>query len=155
MADEPDPPRRYFQLKPKEFELLNDPPAAFTPQAHKLDPDVAGRRIDVREIYKQANMPGPVLQKTRAPMANDVHAILADNLARANAAGLNTLAPKPRRRSRRTRDYFLVVIPLNAFFGFAAFGPYANAVSFAYGLGGMILSTVALTWVMFFIVDDY
>ena len=39
MADEPDPPRRHYQLKPKEFELLNDPPAAFSPQAHKQDPN--------------------------------------------------------------------------------------------------------------------
>ena len=155
MADEQDPPRKFYQLKPKEFELLNDPPSAFAPQARKADPAVEGRPIDVREIYQQANTAGPVLQKSRPPIANDVHAILADNLARANAAGLNTLAPKPKRRSRRTRDYFLVMIPLNAFLGFAAVGPYANAVTFVYGLAGMILFSIALTWVMFFIVDDY
>jgi hypothetical protein len=155
MVDEPDPPRKHYQLKPKEFELLNDPPSAFTPQGHKPDPQIEGQPIDVREIYQQAQTPGPVLQKSRVPMANDVHAILAENLARANAAGLNTLKPKPKRRSRRTRDYFLMIVPLNAFFGFAAFGPYANPVTFVYGIGGMALSTVAVTWVMFFIVEDY
>jgi hypothetical protein len=155
MADEPDPPRKFYELKPKEFELLNGPVSAFTPQARPTESTEETRRIDVRELYKQANTPGPILQKSRPPMVNEVHAILADNLARANAAGLNTLAPKPKRRSRRMRDYLLVMIPLNAFFGFAAFGPYANAVSFVYGLGGMAFSTVAVTWVMFFIVEDY
>src|SRR5262245_17975095 len=121
MAEEPDPPRKFYQLKPREFELLNDPPSAFVPLGHKPDPDHHTRKIDVREIYEQARTPGPVLAKVHKPLANDVHVILHDNHARANAAGLNELTPKPRRRSRRNRDYFLLLIPLDAFFAFMAF----------------------------------
>ena len=112
--------------------------------------------IDVHELYTQAATPGPVLAiGEKVSAKNEVHVILKDNLNRANAAGLNDLAPKPKRRSRRTRDYLFVVIPLNAFFGFAAFGPYANPVTFVYGIAGMIFSTVGITWVMFFVMDDY
>ena len=70
-------------------------------------------------------------------------------------ADLDELTPRPRRISRRKRDYWIVLIPLNAFFGFFAFGPYRNPMTFAFGVGGMIIVTVGLTWVMWFIMDDY
>ena len=84
-----------------------------------------------------------------------MHAILQDNLAHANAAGLNTLTYKRKRRSRRTRDYFLVTISLDTLFGFLAFGPYSNVVIMAYSIAGIILTTLGLWWVMFFVMDDY
>ena len=155
MPDEPDPPRKFYQLKPREFERVNEPPGAFVPQAHKAEPDQPSRPVEIGELYRQAQTPGPLLAKTHAVTSNEVHTILRDNLTRANAAGLNELKPQPKRRSRRTRDYFLVLIALNAFFAFAAFGPYANAITLAYGIAGMIFTTLGLTWVMFFIMDDY
>jgi hypothetical protein len=81
--------------------------------------------------------------------------VLRANLAHANAAGLNDLALKPKRRSRRKRDYWLLLVPINAFFAFWAFGPWANIMTFAYGVGGIILFTGSLTWVMFGVLDDY
>jgi hypothetical protein len=155
MADESDPRRKYYQLKPREFELLNDPPSAFSPHGHKARPQQT-EKIEVLDLYQQARTPGPVLgpvQKTAEK--NEVHVILHDNLSRANAAGLNTLVPKLKRKSRRKRDFFVVLIPLLAFFTFAAFGPYSNVVMMAYGVAGIIISTLGLTWVMFFVMDDY
>jgi hypothetical protein len=159
MADDSDPPRVYYQLKPREFERVNAPavsPAPADPSAAVvpgLDPSA---KIEVRDLLAQAAVPGPVLtQGEKVGVANEIHGILKENLNHANAAGFYELAPKPKRRSRRTRDYFLVIVPLNAFFAFAAFGPYANAVSFVYGIAGMIFSTVGITWVMFFVMDDY
>ena len=155
MSDELDPPRKFYQLKPRTFEVANElsapPPAAGMPP----DP-LQSKRIDVRDLYQQAKTPGPVLalgQQTAA--RNEVHVILQDNLAHANAAGLNTLTPKPKRRSKRTRDFFIVVIFLDAFFGYAAFGPYSNVALMAYGVAGIIISTVGLAWVMFGVMDDY
>jgi hypothetical protein len=118
-----------------------------------LDPSA---KIEVRDLLAQAAVPGPVLaQGEKVGVKNEVHGILKENLNIANAAGLNELAPKPKRRSRRTRDFFLVVVPINAFFGFAAFGPYANPVSLSYGIAGIIIATLGLGWVMFFVMDDY
>ena len=155
MADD-DPPRQYYQLKPREFEAVNRP-VSQTPAAADGAQPQANERIDVRDHYQQAKTPGPLLATARAAAArkNDIHVILEDNLAHANAAGLNTLSPKPKRRSRRTRDYFLVMIPLTAFFAYAAFGPYSNVMLMAYGVAGIILSTLGLGWIMFGVMDDY
>ena len=159
MADDSDPPRVYYQLKPREFERVNAPAASSPP----ADPSAAlvpapdpSAKIEVRNLFAQAAVPGPVLaQGEKVGVKNEVHGILKENLNIANAAGLNELAPKPKRRSRRTRDFFLVVVPLDAFFGFAAFGPYANPISMIYGIAGMIFATVGIGWVMFFVMDDY
>lgn len=155
MADEPDPPRKFYQLKPREFEVVNELSSAI-PQGRNHDPAHPIGRIEVRELYQQANTPGPVLPVgAKVVLKNEVHALLDDNLARANAAGLNELTPKPKRRSRRTRDFFAVVIPLDLFFGYAAFGHYSNVAMMAYGVAGIIISTIGLGWVMFFVMDDY
>ena len=154
MADEPDPPRRFYQLKPREFEALNAPVPS-TPAASGT-PAAATGKIDVREIFQQAQTPGPILKPGQSVTAkNEIHQVLEHNLARANAAGLNELAPKPKRASRRKRDYFLVLIPLDIFFACAAFGPYSNVATMAYGVAGIIICTLGLTWIMFFVMDDY
>lgn len=158
MADESDPPRKFYQLKPRPFEQVNAPlsPTPFPSLPVPPAGQIPGGRIDVRDLYEQSRIPGPVLTPSGKEGAkNDVHVILQDNLAHANAAGLNTLTYKRKRRSRRTRDYFLVTISLDALFGFLAFGPYSNVVIMAYSFAGIILTTVGLWWVMFFVMDDY
>ena len=152
MAEELDPPRKYYQLKPREFEVVNDLPSADGTQGDAQQ----SKKIEVRDLYEQARTPGPVLNTTqKVTEKNQIHVILHENLARANAAGLNTLTPKPKRRSRRTRDFFLVLVPLDAFFAYAAFGPHSNVGLMAYGVAGIIIATLGLTWVMFFVMDDY
>lgn len=146
MRDEPDPPRKFYQLKPKEFEAVNPPsslpPADSTPTT-------------VRGHLRAANA-GPLPPRAApASTPNEVHALLQDNHARANAAGLNDVAPFRPRRSRRKRDYWILLLPINAFFGFMAFGPFRNPMTFTYGLAGMIVFTLGLTWVMWFVMDDY
>jgi hypothetical protein len=176
MPDQPDPPRKFYNLKPKEvIERVNDAPAenapAINPPTGNASPepiapaspansglvDWNNKPIDVRELARQAALRGPVLDGTNAPAnrENEVHGVLRDNLERANAAGLNEVELPPPRRSRRTRDYWILFIPVNGFFAFWAFGPYANPMTLAFGVGGMILFSIALTWVMFFIMDDY
>ena len=155
MADEPDPPRKFYQLKPREFEQLNERSPSL-PGAPKSPPSPPGAKIDVRDHYQHARTAGPVLPIHRAAtQKNDVHVILEDNLAQANAGGLNELTPKPRRRSRRTRDYIIVAGSLDAFFAFAAFGPYSNVALMAYGVAGIIICTVGLAWIMFAVMEDY
>ena len=155
MADELDPPRKFYELKPRAFERANEPLPP--PSPHAQPPrEPQNQRIDVRDHYESAKTPGPVLTLgQKIGPKNDVHVILEDNLAHANAAGLNKLAPKRKRRSRRTRDYFVVAIPLNAFFAYVAFGHFSNVMTMAYGVAGIILATLGLAWVMFGVMDDY
>lgn len=172
MADEPDPPRKFYRLKPTEFERVNlarpdqaaapsdaetpTPPDELAASDAPATPEPAAP-IDVRELARTASAGVPLLGGTNeaARRPTDVSTLLRDNLDAANAAGLNQVAPVAKRRSRRRRDYFLVLVPVNAFFAFWAFGPYANAVTFIYGLGGMAFFTAGFSWVMFFIVEDY
>lgn len=158
MPDETDPPRKFYQLKPKAFERLNEAPTppAGEARADARPPDSASGSIDVRDLARQATPEGPLLGAAAAAARdNEVHAMLRENHSAANAAGLNDVQPVPQRRSRRTRDYWRVLLPVNAFFLFCIFGPYANPMTFVYGVAGIILFTIGFTWVMFFIVDDY
>lgn len=162
MADEPDPPRKLYSLKPKEFERVNDviPPPVdrAIPDTANTTPPLPPGAIDVRTLARQAQAPGnlPLLKKHREAGPDiEVHGLLRENLARANAAGANDLSPAPKRKNRRLRDYFLVLIPVNAFFAYFAFGPMANPVTFVYGVAGIAFFSVALTWVMFGIMNKY
>lgn len=157
MRDEADPPRKHYQLRPTTFERVNPlPPPA---------PDIAVSRaptapvdgpIDVTTLARQAMSGGPLLNPPTTPTGlNEVQEMLRDNVTRANAAGINdVVAPAPR-RSRRKRDYWLLIITLNAFFATVAFGPYRNPMTLTYGIAGMIVVTLGLTWVMWFIMEDY
>jgi hypothetical protein len=168
MADDVDPPRKFYGFKPREFDPVNkpvsspenppplpSPPALLSPIASAENP--ASPRVDLRDIIRDAQTSGPVLGRSERAADNDVHAILRDNLARANAAGLNELAPKPRRPSRRKRDYWLLigtVDPLLVFFAISALRS-GNAVLFVYSMAGIGFFTAAVTWVMWFVMDDY
>lgn len=164
MSDESDPPRVFYQLKPREFERVNQPPAETSAQPPApaepvptgLEPAPATDRIEVQDLYRQAATPGPLLPRgTKVVQKNEIHDVLQENLDRANAAGLNTLSPKPKRKSRRLRDFLLLMFTLNGFFAFAAFGPYSNFGTMVFGCAGMIIATLGLGWVMFFVMDDY
>lgn len=93
--------------------------------------------------------PRPPSQKLSPPPSNEVHAILRDNAARAEAAGLNRLSEKTRRPSRRKRDYFLTLVVGNiVLFASSALMP-------VFGAAGLIIFNVGLTWIMWFVMDDY
>lgn len=153
MSDEPDPPRKNYQFKPREFERVNDHPGHAAPDS---DPAIRPERIDVRDHFKVADASPPPVSVSRAKDTdNDVQAILRDNLARANAAGLNDLAPQVLRRSRRKRDYWLVLIPVDAFFTFVLLHPSMSGSMKIYALAGLVMFTLGFSWVMWFVVDDY
>ena len=80
---------------------------------------------------------------------NEVHGILRENLARANATGLNELSPKSRRKSKRMRDYIFLLIAGNLVL--AALSVLLPLLGIAF----LILYNVALVWVMWVVMDDY
>src|SRR5436309_729369 len=113
MAADEDPPRKFYGLKPKEFDRVNEPaaPAPVAPEPTPSNPASASPtgRIDVRDLTRSAAKNMPLLSgNIAANRPNEVHAVLRDNVARADAAGLNELAPKAARVSRRRRDYWLL-----------------------------------------------
>jgi hypothetical protein len=154
MADDADPPRKFFQLKPKEFEAVNAIPRPADPAAPTVDSKPAAAApsgpIDVRELARIATKTQTLLKgNVAANRANEVHAMLKDNLDRANAAGLNDISVRPKRKSKRKRDYFLTLLGGNLLLAFAL------TIQPIFAVAGLILFNIGLTWIMWVVMDDY
>lgn len=89
-----------------------------------------------------------------ATPAFDIAATLQDNYRR-QVASEPPPDFSPLRRSRRRRDYWLCIIPLNLGFATLAFLGRDSPVVLAYSVAGLVLVTVSLTWVMWFVMSDY
>ena len=147
MADDPDPPRKFYEFKPREFEVVN-------PRANEAQPTAP---INVKDLLRQAgsSKPGGVAPADLTPK-NEVHTILQENVANNQAKGLEELTPLPPRKSRRKREFFTLLIIGNAVCGGLAYAAGPNsAIAFASAVGAMGLITAGLTWVMWFVMDDY
>jgi len=135
---------------PAPYEVLNEP--ARTPGR----PDMP---TGIREMLQAGptRPPTPTAQTPAAPTTdeNDVRALLRESTRRAESQGAFALPTKPRRRSRRTKDYWLVLTVVDGFLLFAALGPFSDIVTRIFGLAGVIVFTTSFTWVMFQVMDDY
>ncbi len=147
MADESDPPRKHYQLKPTQFEVVNAPSGAAP-----VDSAPTHVRGHIRAANAgPKNTPAPIA----APRENDVHALLRANAIRANAAGLNDLAPPPPSTSRRKKDYiFTLLIGNGAIIGLVLLLGM-NVMTVAFGGAGVLLYTAGVTWIMWFVMDRY
>jgi hypothetical protein len=137
----PETPRRAFRFKPREF-VADNPPVS-TPSAGPTD---------VRQHFLAAIPASSPPSVPKAVLENDVHALLRDNLAAADAAGLNDVKPVARRRSRRLRDYWVTLLGVDGFL-LALWAPGVFPEIFL--LSGLVLFSVGFTWVMWCVVDDY
>jgi len=141
---DPENPRREFQFKPSEFERDNRP----------AQPDGSNAPIDVRQHFRSAS-PASAVPGTAVKPENEVHAILRSNVAHAKARGLHEVIPQRRRPSRRRRDYWLMLAGGNLLVVGAVLALHANVVTLIFGLSAVVLFSLGLTWVMWFVMDDY
>lgn len=135
--------RPAFRFKPREF-TADNPPVS-TP---------SDTPTDVREHLALTRARPPSTGGTGASLAadNEIHAVLRDNIAHANAAGLNDLKPVGRRHSRRRRDYLLATTLMNGVIAaVACFSPGARL----FCLVGAMMFNVSFTWILWFVMDDY
>jgi len=152
VQDEPEPPRKFYGFKAREFERANatneakpagdaSPTAGPEPRPNTVGP------IDVHDLIRSGAGPLPS-RHPGAARTNEVHDILRENLARANDAGLNEVKPR-RRRSRRRRDYFITLCLGNSLL-------LAGALIMpVFGIAGMILFNIGYTWITWYVMDDY
>jgi hypothetical protein len=170
MPDESDPPRKIYGLKPREFERVNParapaPVPAPGSEPPKPPPPAAVGPIDVRDLFRQAQTGQPLLSPHARPNSavNEVHALLRDNHERANAAGLNDVSSRPRRASKRKRDYWVMMIAGTAVLGtIAAWGAFrvlagddSGGLVFVGGVAGLVMFNAVLWWIMWHVVGDY
>lgn len=143
----PEPPRREFHFKPTEFEVANRPAGA-TP---------ADAPIDVKQLFRQAQTKSPppaAGAAAPAPAKNEVHDLLRANLARARAQGEHDVIPV-RRVSRRKRDYWTLLIGGNLLVVAVVLLLQKNVISLIFGFSAMVFVSIAVTWIMWFVMDDY
>jgi hypothetical protein len=155
MQDEPEPPRKTYGFKPREFERANparpaEPSGAATPARDPGITPADSGTIDVNDLIRAGAGTGRQLgSNATTNRGNDVHAMLRENLARADAAGLNNVTLPPKRTSKRTRDYFLLLFGGNLVLavGFVLQPIFAGA--------GFVLYNIGLAWIMWFVMDAY
>lgn len=145
MPDEPDPPRKNYGFKEREFKRDNAPASAAPP------PPTA------KEL---AMMSGPVTATPksatgqRAEDPNDVYAVLQENRRSAREHGLNEVEVKAV-KSRRTRDYWLLLLSAELALGVTAYLGRGNPFILACAVGGMGLVALGLTWIMWQVMNKY
>ena len=167
MQDEPDPPRKFYGFKPREFERVNSAPP---PPSNAPAPDpgisVAGAgKIDVRELIRAGVGDGSQLGNNAVVNRdNEVHAILRANLARDIAAGHYDLGtPDDSKRLRRIRNYWLALaaadLPFGAFAWWAWHAPgpplAVRIIWIVSSIAGIAIFTAWLTWKTFFLRTHY
>ncbi|MBC7367225.1 MAG: hypothetical protein H7343_10520 [Undibacterium sp.] len=164
MPDDPaDPPRKFYGLKPRAFDAVNYPAHAPLSDASPTGPDPGIARaadtapITVEALNRTAAGEQPALG-VNGPVnrANEVHDMLELNRRLARQSGAFELKPLPPRRSRRKRDFWILVALANGgCVGFTGLVTRFNPAVMAFGLGAGLFLTLALTWIMWFVMDDY
>jgi hypothetical protein len=70
------------------------------------------------------------------------------------ASGWSEYQAPPRRKSRRLRDFLLLVGPID-FALLCIILLVRNPATAIFGLAGIVMTTVCFAWIMFFVMDDY
>lgn len=171
MPDEPDPPRKFYGFKRPTFEIANPcsgtaPDAAEITAVPRPDPGIVrvhDARIDVRDLNRAAATGQPLLSATPAPIReNDVHTILRDNLAVADAAGLNDVKIDPRHRTPRqcrVRFFWFAIVAIDGPLGAYAWWmshplSQTTAIPFTLAIASIGYLTGRLIWHTFFLNTD-
>jgi hypothetical protein len=163
MQDQPDPPRKVYGFKPREFDRANAPRPTdpSEPTAPLPDPGIVAAdpgKIDVNELIRAGAGAGRQLGSNAVVnRENEVHGILRENLKKDLAAGhydLGVLDDSKRRR--RIRNYWIAMVLLNVPLGSYAFWiGHEMAIPFVCAISAMTFISVRLTWETFFLRTHY
>lgn len=146
--DKPDPPPRTYGFKPKEFERLNAPSSAAAP---------APTAQDLARLSGPVRAPSPAPAPTATPKPgdpNDVLTLLQQNRRVEHHHGGDQVQVRPI-RSRRRRDYWLLLLVGNFIFVALPVVLGLNAVTVISAFAGLVLFNLALTWIMWIVMSDY
>ena len=150
MPDEADPPRKNYGFKDREFKRDNVPTSDLT------------RNPTVQELAKMA---GAAPSKAKGDLStvgpakadpNDVHAVLQRNREAEKKLGGDEIEVK-KVSSHRKRDYWLVFLTAELVFGgVVTLGlKQQNPFFLVFGLTGMVIFGLAITWIMWQLMDRY
>ena len=143
VPDEPDPPRKPYGFKEREFKRDNALGGAAMPSAQDLA-KLAGHHHD-----PSARKSGP-----KAGDPNDVFTVLQQNRREEQRHNLDAIEIK-KIKSQKWRDYWIGLIGVNAFIVGTVLLVGPNIVSVMFGLAGVILFSCSYTWLMWQIISRY
>ena len=162
MPDEPDPPRKAYGFKPRDFDRANPArPEAPTPDAPAPDPGITAandEKINVHDLIRAGAGAGRQLGSNAvANRANEVHDVLRANYQRDVTTGhydLGVLDDSKRRR--RIRNYWIAIVVIDVPLALFAFWIGHNvAIPFVCAIAAIALFTSSLTWKTFFLRTHY
>lgn len=89
------------------------------------------------------------------PPAPSVHEILRANLAVQKSVDPEVLPNLKDRRTKRRRDYLVLLLTMNPLIAAAGWVVYGNPVGSVYLLAFFVMFNVGLPWIMFQVMDKY
>ncbi|HYC73074.1 MAG TPA: hypothetical protein VEB66_17820 [Opitutaceae bacterium] len=143
--DAPEPPRRTYGLKRRETEPAESP----APPPQVLS---AGEMAKLAGDHHDPKVPAPAAPRGDDP--NDVVSVRQQLRNRERADGRDRIEIKER-KSRRKRDYWILMTASNLLFGTILVIGWGNIVMMIYAFSAMVLLSMGFTWVMWFIMSDY
>jgi len=152
--DKPDAPPRTYGFKPKDFERVNAPAGGEPPPPSAKDlAMLAGG--NVQGAPTATAKPGlPAVASAKAGDPNDVFTLLQENRRVEQRHGLGEVEIR-KKKSRRHRDFWLLLAGGNLTIVAATFISGLNVVTALFGFAGLIMFTLGTTWIMWFVMDDY
>ncbi|AOS44574.1 hypothetical protein Verru16b_01637 [Lacunisphaera limnophila] len=155
MPDELDPPRKHYGFKEREFKRDNviTPGAAPLPTTKDLA-IAAGTRPNpaARPAAPKADL--SAVGPAKADDPNDVYAVLQANRRAAQQHGLGEIEIKAV-KSRRKREFWLLIVGGNVAILGGVFLSGINVITVVFGLAGLIIFSLGLSWVMWQVMDKY
>lgn len=101
--------------------------------------------------FDRLNAPGKAPEKSGE---HDVPAMLQQNRSVERQAGKDKFELRET-KSRRKRDYWVSLFLSSGFFGVLAWLGRDNPFVLIAACSGLVLAAVGLTWVIWFVMDDY
>ncbi len=147
MPDETDPPRKIYGFKERAFRRDNAPVSAepAAPSAQDL------AKLAGPPVFKVG---GAAPADPRPGDPNDVHAVLRQNRAAERRHGADEIEIR-RVRSRRAKEFWLLLVGGNAVIIGAVALSGLNVITVVFGLAGLIVFSLGLSWVMWQVMDRY
>jgi predicted phage tail protein len=145
MPDEPDPPRKVYGFKERDFKRENTP--ATGGEAMPTAKDLA-------KLAGHHHNPGQRTGRAKADDPNDVYKVLEQNRQAADEHGLNEVEIK-KVKSRRKRDFWLILVGGNLAIIGGVYFSGISVITLVFGLAGLVIFSLGLSWIMWQVMDKY
>lgn len=143
MPDEPEPPRKTYGFKEREFQRDNALGGEAMPTAQ-----------DLAKLAGTHHNPKPRDYAAKAEDPNDVFKVLEHNRRVEQRHDFDAIEIR-KIRSRKLRDYWIGMIGVNGLIVGLVLLLGPNIVSVMFGLAGVIIFSLSYSWLMWQIISRY